>query len=194
MGRGVRSPDPMAARADRIILAAGEHRRWAPSRSRSAAPPARAHRRACSARFGLVLLIIWIGANLGVIAAFPLSPLYFYLMMYPFWAFFSLYAGVSLLEHHDARLGARRDCAIPLGLRHALRGGCRTRSAVPRRCFARVQVERRPRAAPRRRSRKLCSGKSRCGPVRSTAARSPRSSARRGVRCGSDCSKMPSGR
>ena len=46
----------------------------------------------------IVLLVIWIGANLGIMAAFPLSPIYFFLMMYPFWAFFSLYAGVWLIE------------------------------------------------------------------------------------------------
>jgi hypothetical protein len=43
------------------------------------------------------LLIAWIGANLGVNGALPFAPLYFYLMMYPLWAFFSLYAGVTLV-------------------------------------------------------------------------------------------------
>ena len=46
----------------------------------------------------LVLLMVWIGANVGIIAASPLSPIYFYLTMYPFWAFFSLYAGLCLID------------------------------------------------------------------------------------------------
>src|SRR5262249_57610747 len=49
------------------------------------------------------LLLVWIGANLGVVAAPPLSPLYFYLMMYPFWALLSLYALVTLFEIVTAR-------------------------------------------------------------------------------------------
>ena len=61
----------------------------------------------------LVLLTIWIGANLGIIAAPPLSPLYFYLMMYPFWAFFSLYAGACLIELVTARLPPRARFADP---------------------------------------------------------------------------------
>jgi hypothetical protein len=56
----------------------------------------------------LVLMLVWIGASLGIIAALPLSPLYVYLMMYPFWAFFSLYAVVTLLEISAAAFGARR--------------------------------------------------------------------------------------
>ena len=43
----------------------------------------------------IVLLVAWIGASLGIVAAPPLSAPYFYLMMYPFWAFFSLYSGAS---------------------------------------------------------------------------------------------------
>lgn len=35
--------------------------------------------------------------------SFPLSPIYFFLMMYPFWAFFSLYAGVWLIEITTSR-------------------------------------------------------------------------------------------
>ena len=54
-----------------------------------------------------VLLLVWIGASLGIIAALPLSPLYVYLMMYPFWALFSLYAGVTVLEIIAASLPAR---------------------------------------------------------------------------------------
>jgi len=45
-----------------------------------------------------ILMLVWIAASLGIIAALPLSPIYVYLMMYPFWALFSLYAVVSLLE------------------------------------------------------------------------------------------------
>jgi hypothetical protein len=45
-----------------------------------------------------ILLLIWIAASAGIVAPLPLSPLYFYLMMYPFWAFFSLYAIVTCLE------------------------------------------------------------------------------------------------
>jgi hypothetical protein len=47
-----------------------------------------------------VLLLLWIGSSFGIIGGLPLSfsPLYIYLMMYPFWAFFSLYAVVTLLE------------------------------------------------------------------------------------------------
>jgi hypothetical protein len=54
-----------------------------------------------------VLMLVWIGASLGIIAALPLSPLYVYLMMYPFWAFFSLYPVVTLLEISTAGVGAR---------------------------------------------------------------------------------------
>ena len=52
----------------------------------------------------IVLLVAWTGASLGVVAAPPVSAPYFYLMMYPFWAFFSLYAGVSLMEIATSRL------------------------------------------------------------------------------------------
>jgi hypothetical protein len=45
-----------------------------------------------------VLLTIWIGASIGIFAAPSIAPLYFYLMMYPFWAFLSLYAGLTVLE------------------------------------------------------------------------------------------------
>ena len=51
----------------------------------------------------IVLLAVWTGANLGIMAAFPLPPIYFFLMMYPFWAFFSLYAGVWLIEITTSR-------------------------------------------------------------------------------------------
>jgi hypothetical protein len=53
-----------------------------------------------------ILLLVWIGASLGVIAALPLSPLYVYLMMYPFWALLSLYALVTLFELAAARRAA----------------------------------------------------------------------------------------
>jgi hypothetical protein len=61
----------------------------------------------------LALLTIWIGASLGVVAAPPLSAPYFYLMMYPFWAFFSLYSGVFLIELVTARLPPRAQLADP---------------------------------------------------------------------------------
>src|SRR5260370_17041398 len=53
-----------------------------------------------------LLLLVWIGASLGFIAGLPLSPLFVYLMMYPFWALFSLYALVTLLEIAAARRAA----------------------------------------------------------------------------------------
>src|SRR5260370_8178327 len=52
------------------------------------------------------LLLVWIGASLGFIAGLPLSPLFVYLMMYPFWALFSLYALVTLLGIAAARRAA----------------------------------------------------------------------------------------
>jgi hypothetical protein len=55
----------------------------------------------------IVLMLVWIGASLGVIEAPPLSPLYVYLMMYPFWALLSLYAVVTLLELTGGALAAR---------------------------------------------------------------------------------------
>ena len=61
-----------------------------------------------------VLMLVWIGASLGIIAALPLSPLYVYLMMYPFWALFSLYVGVTVLEISAAALPARIQSAATL--------------------------------------------------------------------------------
>ncbi len=61
----------------------------------------------------VVLLAVWIGANLGIMAAFPLSPIYFFLMMYPFWAFFSLYAGVWLIEITTSRFVPKARSADP---------------------------------------------------------------------------------
>ena len=61
----------------------------------------------------IVLLVVWISANLGIMAAFPLSPIYFFLMMYPFWAFFSLYAGVSLIEITTSRFVPQARSADP---------------------------------------------------------------------------------
>jgi hypothetical protein len=61
----------------------------------------------------VVLLGVWTGANLGIMAAFPLSPIYFFLMMYPFWAFFSLYAGVSLMEITTSRFVPQARSADP---------------------------------------------------------------------------------
>ena len=61
----------------------------------------------------IVLLVVWISANLEIMAAFPLSPIYFFLMMYPFWAFFSLYAGVSLVEITTSRFVPKARSADP---------------------------------------------------------------------------------
>ena len=61
----------------------------------------------------IVLLVAWIAASLGIVAAPPLSAPYFYLMMYPFWAFFSLYSGVFLIELVTARLPPRAQVADP---------------------------------------------------------------------------------
>lgn len=55
----------------------------------------------------IVLMLVWIGASLGIIAGLPISPLYVYLMMYPFWAFFSLYPIAALLEISAVGIGAR---------------------------------------------------------------------------------------
>ena len=46
----------------------------------------------------VVLLLVWIGGSFGLVPQLPFSPLYFFLMMYPFWAFFSLYAVATLVE------------------------------------------------------------------------------------------------
>ena len=114
----------------------------------------------------IVLLVAWSSANLGIISAFPLSPTFFFLMMYPFWAFFSLYAGVRLIEIATSRLVRMRDLPIPVGLRGPLRGGCRAHPAFPRRSLPRVQVERR--SDPRRDADYASSaaGTSRCVPAR----------------------------
>jgi signal transduction histidine kinase len=61
----------------------------------------------------IVLLAVWTGANLGIMAAFSLSPIYFFLMMYPFWAFFSLYAGVRLIEITTSRFVPKARSADP---------------------------------------------------------------------------------
>ncbi len=45
-----------------------------------------------------VLLCVWLGANLGINAWLPLSPLYVYLMMVPLLGIFSLYALFTLIE------------------------------------------------------------------------------------------------
>jgi hypothetical protein len=50
-----------------------------------------------------VLLIVWIGQSLKIISPLPLSPLYLYLMMYPFWAFFSLYTVFATIDIMRAR-------------------------------------------------------------------------------------------
>jgi len=61
----------------------------------------------------IVLLAVWISANLGIMAAFPLSPIYFFLMLYPSWAFFSLYAGVALIEIAASRVVPQARSADP---------------------------------------------------------------------------------
>jgi hypothetical protein len=61
----------------------------------------------------IVLLAVWTGANLGIMAAFSLSPIYFFPMMYPFWAFFSLYAGVWLIEITTSRFVPKARSADP---------------------------------------------------------------------------------
>src|SRR5260370_33671205 len=66
------------------------------------------------------LLLVWIGASLGFIAGLPLSPLFVYLMMYQFWALFSLYALVTLLEiaapHHASGIRSATHRWIPAGI------------------------------------------------------------------------------
>ena len=144
-GRQCGPPRSMAARAHRIVLAAGEHPRGRHCGRHPHAPAAGAHRRFARRALWLALLMIWIGASVGVITAPPLSPVYFYLTMYPFWAFLSLYAGLCLIDLVSARLPLRARLARPrLGVRRAVRRGRRTRPAVPSPGFARVQVERRP--------------------------------------------------
>jgi hypothetical protein len=54
-----------------------------------------------------LLLMLWIGVSLGIVPPWPIAPLYFYLMMYPFWAFLSLYAALTVAELLAARIGAR---------------------------------------------------------------------------------------
>ena len=61
----------------------------------------------------IVLLVVWSSANLGIMSAFPLSPIFFFLMMYPFWAFFSLYAGVWLIEIATSRFVPKARSADP---------------------------------------------------------------------------------
>jgi hypothetical protein len=53
------------------------------------------------------LLLVWIAVSLGAVGPFPFAPIYFYLMMYPFWAFFSLFSGQTLIEAIKARLAPR---------------------------------------------------------------------------------------
>ena len=112
VGRSLRPPGSMAARAHRIILAAGEHHRGRHhGRDPHASPLARVG--ALFAVLWIVLLVVWISANLGIMAAFSLSPIYFFLMMYPFWAFFSLYAGVWLIEITTSRFVPKARSADP---------------------------------------------------------------------------------
>jgi hypothetical protein len=142
----------------------------------------------------IVLLAVWTGANLGIMAAFSLSPIYFFLMMYPFWAFFSLYAGVRLIEITTSRFVPKARSADPAWFAppFAWRLSRSSRFSRPRSlaCSNGAAF----RAAPRRRLRKLCGRTSRCFPARPIADRSPLSSVRREVRCGVNCWSKPSSR
>jgi hypothetical protein len=140
----------------------------------------------------IVLLVAWSSANLGIISAFPLSPTFFFLMMYPFWAFFSLYAGVRLIEITTSRFVPKARSADPAWFAPPfawrLSRSSRFSAPISPACSSGAAF----RSAPRRRLRKLCSGTSRCVPARPTADRSLLSSVLRGVRCGISCSTMPS--
>ncbi len=140
----------------------------------------------------IVLLVAWSSANLGIISAFPLSPTFFFLMMYPFWAFFSLYAGVWLIEIATSRFVPHARSADPGWFARPfawrLSRSSRFSAPISPACSSGAAF----RSAPRRRLRKLCSGASRCVPARPTADRSLLSSVLRGVRCGISCSTMPS--
>jgi hypothetical protein len=70
-------------------------------------PPPAARIGALSSALWIVLLIVWIGESFKIISPFPLSPLYFYLMMYPFWAFFSLYTVCAITDIIRARFVPR---------------------------------------------------------------------------------------
>jgi hypothetical protein len=54
-------------------------------------------------------LVVWISGALGINGLLPFAPVYFYLMMYPLWAFFSLYAGVTLVLAIISGLRLRSD-------------------------------------------------------------------------------------
>jgi hypothetical protein len=54
------------------------------------------------------LLIVWVCASFGMVSPPPLAPLYYFAMMYPFWAFFSLYAGFVLFDAIDPRIVAKQ--------------------------------------------------------------------------------------
>jgi hypothetical protein len=140
------------------------------------------------------LLLVWIGANLGVVAAPPLSPLYFYLMMYPFWALLSLYALVTLFEIVTARGAVLIRWSAHLWIPAAI---CLTALAFvalfrasPADLFSSAVCNR----AALRRSSKFSSGKSRCVRVKLIAVRSPLSSVQPQVRCASNSSETPNGR
>src|SRR5262249_8499852 len=140
------------------------------------------------------LLLVWIGANLGVVAALPLSPLYFYLMMYPFWALLSLYALVTLFEIVTARGAVLIRSSAHLWIPAAI---CLTALAFVAlfRASRRTSLKRAARnRAALRRSSKFSSGKSRCVRIKFIAVRSPLSSVQPQVRCASNSSETPNGR
>ena len=142
----------------------------------------------------LALLMIWIGASVGVITAPPLSPVYFYLTMYPFWAFFSLYAGLCLIDLATRASPCARGLPIPAWVCGAL---CVAAVALVPLFHAQVSRVFKWSGVPTRAATPITQAlgrRSRCGPVRPFAGRSPLCSVRRGVRCGSDCSETPIGR
>src|SRR2546421_10608879 len=106
MGTSVRSLDAIAARADRVALASTGHHSGRHRRCHPHAAAARAHR--CSVQRALdrphARLDRREPRNYRRAPGFTALR---YLMMYPFWAFFSLYPVVTLLEISTAGAGAR---------------------------------------------------------------------------------------
>ena len=140
----------------------------------------------------IVLLVVWTGANLGIIAAFPLSPIYFFLMMYPFWAFFSLYAGVSLMEIATSRFVPQARSADPRLVCTALCVAAVALIPLFHADVSRVFKWGGAQIPPATPITQALRATSRCVPARPTAGRSPLSSVHREVRCGINCSTMTS--
>ena len=148
VGRGLRSHGAMAARADRIILAAGEHHRGSHRGRDPHASAARARRSAvCGAldrsaggldrrksrNHGRVFAVadLFLPDDVSVLGI--LQPV------------------CGCLAHRDNDVALCPEgaiCRSPLGLRRPLRGGCRAHPAFPRRGLSRVQMGRR--SEPRR--------------------------------------------